>query len=113
MGLSMNAATAPSPEFLAAFRAQADTTVAMPFAQFMALALYNPVVGYYSANRARVGYAAGSDFFTASTSSPVFGELVAAACTKRLRDAGRDPARHTFVEIGAETDEGVLAGVAH
>ncbi len=113
MGLSTTASAAPSPEFLAVFRAQADATGAMPFAQFMALALYHPEVGYYPAARPRVGYAAGTDFFTASTSGPIFGELVAAAAAKRLRDAGREPQACTFVEIGAENEGGVLAGVAH
>ncbi len=83
----------------------------MSFAQFMALALYDPQVGYYRRDRARVGYARGTDFFTASTSGPVFGELIAAACVKLLADA--DPAEHTFVEIGAETPLGVMDGVRH
>ncbi len=85
----------------------------MPFARFMELALYHPEVGYYRREHPRVGYAPGTDFYTASTSGPVFGELVATACAKRLRDAGRDPAAHTFVEIGAENPAGVLAGVKH
>ncbi len=86
----------------------------MPFAQFMALALYHPTVGYYRKSRPRVGYAAGTDFFTSSTSGAVFGALVAAACAQLLRVAGRDPAAHTFVEIGAEPGgEGVLTGVHH
>ncbi|MCX6956311.1 MAG: SAM-dependent methyltransferase [Verrucomicrobia bacterium] len=84
----------------------------MPFARFMDLALYHPEVGYYRRDRARVGYAPGTDFFTASTSGPVFGELVAAACVTLLGPQ-RDPRAHTFVEIGAEPGGGVLAGVAH
>lgn len=113
MGSSANQSALASPEFLAAFRAQADASGAMPFARFMELALYHPEVGYYRRDRPRVGYGPGTDFYTASTSGPVFGELVAAACAKRLRDAGRDPAAHTFVEIGAENPTGVLTGVAH
>lgn len=86
----------------------------MPFAQFMALALYDPEVGYYRRNRPRVGYGPGTDFFTATTSGALFGELVAAAAEKLLRSAGRDPREHTFVEIGAEPGgPGVLAGVSH
>ena len=83
----------------------------MSFARFMELALYHPKVGYYRRDRARVGYGPGTDFFTASTSGPIFGELVAAACVKLLGD--RDPSTHTFVEIGAESAGGVLTGVAH
>lgn len=112
MGSSANTPpTAASPEFLAVFRAAADETGAMPFARFMELALYHPLVGYYRRDRARVGYGPGTDFFTASTSGPLFGELVAAACTRLLGE--RDPRAHTFVEIGAETPDGVLAGLSH
>lgn len=96
------------------FRAHADARGEMPFAEFMALALYHPEVGYYRKNRPRVGYAAGTDFFTASASGAVFGELAAAACAKLLRAAGRDPVTHTFIEIGAEPGgKGVLTGVQH
>lgn len=118
---SSNTAAPPgaSPEFLAVFRAHADANGAMSFARFMALALYDPQVGYYRRERPRVGYGAGTDFFTASTSGPVFGELVCAACVKLL--GARDPADFTFVEIGAEpfaaaqgrSPGGVLAGVTH
>ncbi|MBL9209665.1 MAG: SAM-dependent methyltransferase [Opitutaceae bacterium] len=102
------------PEFQAAFRARADPDDTMSFDRFMALALYHPQLGYYRQSRVRVGRAPGTDFFTATSSGPLFGELVAAACVKRLRAAGRDPAAHTWVEIGAEPDGGgVLAGVPH
>lgn len=111
--MSSAESTAPSPEFLAVFRAAADSSGRMSFARFMELALYHPSVGYYRRNRPRIGYGHGTDFFTASTSAGIFGELVATACAKRLRDVGRDPARHTFVELGAETATGILANVAH
>lgn len=84
----------------------------MTFAKFMELALYHPGLGYYRRKRQRIGYAPGTDFFTASN-SPLFGELVAAACAQILREAQRDPAAHTFVEIGAETEGGILREVAH
>lgn len=121
MGSSPDSPNAASPEFLAVFREQADASGEMPFARFMELALYHPAVGYYRKHHKRVGYAAGTDFFTSSTSGAIFGELVAAAAAKLLRTAGRDPARHTFIEIGAEPLDpaqgkhggGVLAGVAH
>ncbi len=84
----------------------------MSFDRFMALALYDPEIGYYRRSRERIGYARGTDFFTASTSGPVFGELVSAACISLL--GGLDAARaHAFVEIGAETPAGVLSGVSH
>src|SRR3954467_14586412 len=101
-----------SPEFREIFRRHAGADCTMSFARFMDLALYDPTVGYYRRDRTRVGYAAGTDFFTASTSGPIFGELVAAACVKLLGEKNR--ARdHTFVEIGAETEGGILADVAH
>jgi SAM-dependent MidA family methyltransferase len=83
----------------------------MNFAQFMELALYHPTLGYYRRNRSRVGYGRGTDFYTATTSGAVFGELVAAAAVKLL--AGRPPKDFTFVEIGAEPGGGVLANVPH
>lgn len=114
MGSSPVPSTVPSPEFLAVFRAHADANATMSFAQFMELALYHPEVGYYRRPRQRVGYGAGTDFFTASTSGVVFGELVNAACAKLLRQHGRDARTHTFVEIGAEPGgNGVLSGVPH
>jgi SAM-dependent MidA family methyltransferase len=103
--------SASSEEFLRAFTAQAGATGTISFAEFMALALYHPTLGYYSRTKRRIGYGGESDFFTASTSGPVFGELVSAACVALL---GPQAAReHTFVEIGAETRGGVLAGVDH
>jgi SAM-dependent MidA family methyltransferase len=105
-----------SPAFLAAFRAQAGAGGAMTFARFMELALYDPAVGYYRRAQPRVGTGAGTDFVTATTTGPVFGELVAAAAVTLL--GGRDPRGFTFVEIGAEPGAdgwaaGVLAGLAH
>lgn len=78
----------------------------------MALALYHPQLGYYRQERARVGYAPGTDFYTASSSGAVFGEMVVAACTALLGGEAR-AREHVFVEIGAEPGGGVLAGVAH
>ena len=77
----------------------------------MELALYHPAVGYYRRPGARIGYGAGTDFFTASTSGPVFGELLTAAIVHLLQ--GSEPHDFAFVEIGAEPGGGVLAGVAH
>ncbi len=99
-----------SPEFIAVFQQNADHRGMMRFAQFMALALYHPQVGYYARDRPRIGYGDGTDFFTAATSGSLYGELVAAACVHLLAD---DPRDYTFVELGAETTGGVLEGVAH
>jgi SAM-dependent MidA family methyltransferase len=107
----------PSPAFLAAFRRVAGAAGHLGFRDFMQLALYDPEVGYYRADRRRVGRDAGTDFYTASTSGAVFGELVAAAAATLL--GGRDPREFTFVEIGAEAPApgrpapGILEGVSH
>ena len=84
----------------------------MSFARFMELALYDPAIGYYRRDRPRVGTAPGTDFFTASSSGPIFGELIAAACGTLL-GSEHDPRDYTFVEIGAEQQGGVLAEVTH
>ena len=102
--------TAPSPEFLALLARAAGADKAVSFARFMQLALYDPALGYYRRERERVGYAEGTDFFTATTSAPVFGSLVSAAAQSLLKG---DPAKHTFVELGAEPGRGILEGQAH
>jgi len=91
----------------------------MTFARFMQLALYDPELGYYRQPRRRIGRAPGTDFFTAS-SSPLFGELVAAACASLLVARTADPRDFTFIEIGAEPfgpapdrTGGARAGVKH
>jgi SAM-dependent MidA family methyltransferase len=100
-----------SEEFARLFRARASPSNTLDFAQFMDLALYDAVLGYYARPIARVGYGEKTDFYTASTSGPIFGELIAAACVGLLN--GADPREFEFVEIGAETAGGVLTGVEH
>jgi len=92
--------TAPSPGFIAAFREQAGAGGMMSFARFMDLALYNPGVGYYATRRRRIGREADTDFFTATSLGPLFGELVVAACVDLLGQ--KSPADCAFVEIGTD-----------
>lgn len=99
------------PAFAAVFQEMAGPAGIVTFAEFMKLALYHPAVGYYRRSAPRVGYGRGTDFFTASSSGPIFGELVVAACLGLLD--GQDPRDYTFVEIGAESDSGILTGVTH
>jgi SAM-dependent MidA family methyltransferase len=113
MGSSSPQAARASPEFLAVFRQHAGPGGTLTFERFMELALFDPGVGYYRRDRARIGYGAGTDFYTASTSGPIFGELVATACASLLRAAGRDPGEHQFIEVGAEDDAGILRDVTH
>jgi SAM-dependent MidA family methyltransferase len=77
----------------------------------MELALYHPELGYYRGNRQRVALGPSADFYTATSTGTVFGELVAAAAAKLL--APVRPQDFDFVELGAEPGGGVLAGVAH
>lgn len=83
----------------------------LPFDEFMALALYHPQLGYYRQDRTRVGRDAQSDFYTATSSGPIFGELISAACINLL--GTQDLRDFTFIEIGAEPGGGVLKDVAH
>ena len=46
---------APAPAFPDRFRARAGAGATLTFAEFMALALYDPEVGYYRGGRPRVG----------------------------------------------------------
>lgn len=108
----MGSSSPVSPAFAAAFAGRAGPRGVLSFAGFMELALFHPELGYYRRDRGRVGYADGTDFYTASSSGEIFGEMVAAACESLLGGAERAKA-HVFVEIGAENDGGVLAGVAH
>ncbi len=104
--------------FLEVFRQTAAADGVLPFAGFMELALYHPTVGYYTRHHHRIGREAGTDFFTATSLGPLFGELLVEACRNLLGPRPAD--HHTFVEIGAEAPDspgdrlgGVLAGVTH
>ena len=107
----------PSPAFASAFRARAASRNAaggvLAFDDFMDLALYHPEFGYYRRpDRSRVGRSAETDFYTSTSSGPLFGELICAACVKLL-GPDADLRRFTFVEIGAEPGGGILRDVAH
>ncbi|MBA3849001.1 MAG: hypothetical protein C0502_03270 [Opitutus sp.] len=100
-----------SSAFREVFAAEPQAAAGVPFARFMELALYHPAVGYYTADRRRVGRDRKADFFTSTTFNPVFGDLVVAAAAGLL--AGKNPADYDFVEIGAEPAGGALKGIAH
>lgn len=74
----------------------------------MRLALFDPEFGYYRRPKARVGRAPGTDFFT-SSNSVLFGELILSACGTLL--SPRSLGDFTLVEIGAEPESNVLAGI--
>jgi SAM-dependent MidA family methyltransferase len=96
---------------LEALRRRSRGGTSVSFEEFMDTALYEPGVGYYRRDRPRIGYGAGTDFLTATTSAPIFGQLLVAACG-RLLGAGVLPGL-AFVELGAERGKGVLDGIPH
>jgi SAM-dependent MidA family methyltransferase len=65
-------------------------------AQFMTLALHDPLAGYY-ATRSPLG--ARGDFITAPEISQMFGELIGLWCVQAWRDQG-EPAHTLLVELG-------------
>jgi SAM-dependent MidA family methyltransferase len=101
----------PTPEMMNALRMRAGGKPAITFADFMEVALYDPKLGYYRKDRTRIGYGAGTDFLTATTSAPIFGRLVVAACATIL--GASEPSGFEFVEIGSEHGVGILSGVSH
>ena len=89
-----------SSRFHEIFTAEPRAAAGVPFARFMELALYHPEAGYYARDRPRIGRDTQSDFYTATSLGPLFGELVAAAAVTLLGPL--EPADFIFVEIGAE-----------
>lgn len=66
------------------------------FDRYMALALYAPGLGYYSAGMQKFGV--GGDFVTAPEISPLFGRTLARPVAQVLRESGGD-----VLELGAGT----------
>ena len=62
----------------------------LPFDRFMALALYQPGLGYYASSSRQFGSmpGSGSDFITAPELSPLFGQAVAAQVGQALAAGG-------------------------
>ncbi len=100
-----------SSDFFEIFALEPSAATGVSFARYMELAMYHPTAGYYTRDFKRVGRDDKADFFTATTFSPVFGELVAAAAIKLLAPAR--PEDFVFVEIGAEPGGGILRGLPH
>ncbi|WP_353570112.1 SAM-dependent methyltransferase [Candidatus Albibeggiatoa sp. nov. BB20] len=74
---------------------------AIPFAEFMQLALYEPQLGYYTGNKLKFG--AQGDFITAPELSPLFAQTLARQCQQVLQHEKHD----TILEFGAGS--GILA----
>ena len=64
----------------------------LPFSRFMAMALYEPGLGYYASGRTIVGRVpeSGSDFVTAPELSPLFGRALARQVGEALEASGTD-----------------------
>jgi SAM-dependent MidA family methyltransferase len=64
----------------------------IPFSRFMAMALYEPGLGYYASGREIVGRspATGSDFVTAPELSPLFARTLARQLAQALDETGSD-----------------------
>lgn len=78
-------------------RARIETEGPIPFAEYMRVALYDPVHGYYASGAERTGR--GGDFMTSPELDPAFGELWARALEQIWSECGR-PERFDLVEVG-------------
>lgn len=71
----------------------------LPFDRYMAMALYEPRLGYYARDSRQFGHlpSSGSDFVTAPELSPLFGRALAVQVVQALRATGT----HEVWEFGA------------
>lgn len=83
---------------------QIEQMGAIPFPEFMEMALYDPEAGYYAGRADQVGKA--GDFFTSVTAGPLFGRLLAAHIASWWEKSGQ-PTAWRIVELGAH--DGTLA----
>ena len=72
------------------------------FAEYMDLALYHPVYGYYSSNVVKIGFS-GGDFFTNAHLGNDFGELLAEQFWQMWEILGR---LHPFSLVEMGTGQG-------
>jgi len=85
----------------------------LPFDRYMALALYEPGLGYYANTRVKLGRmpSDGSDFVTAPELSPLFGRTLAVQVAQVLERADADEVFEFGAGSGALA-ESVLDGLA-
>ena len=84
--------------------AVADAAGALPFRDFMEMALYHPTLGYYTSRRDVIGRSA--DYLTSSELTPLFGAMLGRQLREMWERLDR-PDRFDAVEAGPGT--GVLA----
>ena len=106
------------PRLVARIRTEIAALGPMPFSRFMAIALFDPEAGYYTAQadpaavRAR-GPGRAGDFLTAPESHPIFGWTIARRLEAAWDDLGR-PTRFVVREHGAASGAlaiGILDGL--
>jgi SAM-dependent MidA family methyltransferase len=100
------------PALVAVIRSEIDRTGPISFAQFMDLALYHPIHGYYRSAAARPGRR--GDFLTAPEAHPIFGRAIARHVDDAWRALGK-PDGFTIRELGAGSGAlaaGILLGLA-
>ncbi len=81
-----------------------DDQAPLDFTEFMALALYDPKLGYYARHTRQIGR--NGDFFTSVSTGPLFGELLAQRFIRHWHEIGK-PQRWRVIEAGAH--DGTLA----
>ena len=99
-GEPASVASAPSAALQRVIAAKINTAGGwLPFDAFMALALYQPGLGYYANNSRKFGAmpASGSDFVTAPELSPLFARALAAQVAQALAACGSSQ----LLEFGA------------
>jgi SAM-dependent MidA family methyltransferase len=100
----LSAATPATPSLTTLLRDEITEHGPLQFVDFMAVALYQPRLGYYAQGTRQVGR--GGDFFTSVSVGPLFGALLARRMLREWRESGQ-PVRWRIIECGAH--DGTLA----
>jgi len=99
----MKSATA-IPSLAALLRERISREGPLRFVDYMAMALYEPGLGYYARGTRQVGRR--GDFFTSVSVGPLFGQLLARRFVRHWQESG-SPSRWRIIECGAH--DGTLA----
>lgn len=91
------------PKWVEVFKQSCGVGGLLNYEDFSKLALFNPDKGYYTQQkRKRVGKDSNTDFYTSSSHTGVFPELVIEASRNLLSQHGRNANHFTLIELGAE-----------
>ncbi|MGF1484135.1 MAG: SAM-dependent methyltransferase [Opitutales bacterium] len=91
-----------SPAIVNVLRQLAGNSGVVDWETFTQTCLFHPQLGYYTAQRKRVGHARGTDFYTAASLGPVFHRLIASAVEHLAKTTDL-----RVVELGAEAEQPV------